>query len=356
MPGPKIATPRIPEIIDNERLREPAPGVIDQRQGQIDPAGRHRIDRNARSDANTKQPGGSPVAAALGGTGPQHPQYPKPPFPEQEQELPGSFRRMEPCPDHGEESWRGAGRLEGMVALITGGDSGIGRAVAIAYAREGADVAISYLEETGDARDTARLVEEAARGCLLLPGDIAVPEHCREIVDRVVRRFGRIDILVNNAAHQDSFRSLDEISDREWQRTFETNIHAMFYLTKAAVPHMAPGSAIINTASINSDMPNPSLLAYATTKGAIQNFTGGLAQLLAEKGIRVNCVAPGPVWTPLIPASMSGDKVAKFGESYPMKRPAQPVELASAYVMLAEPMSSYVSGATIAVTGGKPLL
>ena len=287
---------------------------------------------------------------------PRYPDYPKPPFPKQTQQLPGSFRLLEPAPDHGEESWRGAGRLEGMVALITGGDSGIGRAVAIAYAREGADVALSFLEEREDATDTARLVTDCGRRCLQLPGDIADPAHCRDIVKRVVDEFGRIDILVNNAAHQDTFDSLEEIPDEEWQRTFAVNIHAMFYLAKAAVPHMQPGASIINTASINADSPSPSLLAYATTKGAIQNYTGGLAQLLAEKGIRVNCVAPGPVWTPLIPASMSAEKTSQFGANYPMKRPAQPVELASAYVMLAEPMSSYVSGATIAVTGGKPVI
>ena len=290
------------------------------------------------------------------GTSPLYPNYPKPPFPEQTQDLPGSFKQMDPKPDHGEQSWRGAGRLEGMVALITGGDSGIGRAVAIAYAREGADVALAFLEERDDATDTARLVQECGRRCLQLPGDIADPRHCREIVKRVVDEFGRIDVLVNNAAHQDTFEALDEITDDEWQRTFAVNIHAMFYLAKAAVPHMQPGASIINTASINSDTPSPSLLAYAATKGAIQNFTGGLAQLLAEKGIRVNCVAPGPVWTPLIPASMSGERVSKFGSNYPMKRPAQPVELAPAYVMLAEPMSSYVSGATVAVTGGKPFI
>lgn len=303
----------------------------------------------------------SDTASALGHEGraearPAPADYPKPPFPEQVQDLPGSFREMEPRPDHGETSWRGAGRLQGMVALITGGDSGIGRAVAIAYAREGADVVLCYLDETEDAEDTARLVEQAGRRCLQISGDVGDPALCRAIIDGAIREFGRIDVLVNNAAHQETFSDLSEISDEEWQRTFAVNIHAMFYLTKAALPHMPPGSAIINTASINADMPNPTLLAYATTKGAVQNFTGGLAQLLASKGIRVNCVAPGPVWTPLIPASMSGEKVAHFGETYPMKRPAQPVELASAYVMLAEPMSSYVSGATLAVTGGKPLI
>ncbi|WP_191569374.1 SDR family oxidoreductase [Paracoccus yeei] len=282
--------------------------------------------------------------------------YPKPPFPKQEQSLPGSFQKMDPRPDHGEESWRGAGRLEGMAALITGADSGIGRAVAIAYAREGADVALSFLDETDDARDTAELVRQAGRRCLLLPGDIADPAHCRALVDKTVAEFGRIDILVNNAAQQRVFERIEDIPDEEWRRTFAVNIDAMFYITKAAVPHMKPGSAIINTASINADKPNPQLLAYATTKGAIQNFTTGLAQLLAERGIRANAVAPGPVWTPLIPASMPAEEVAEFGKTYPMKRPAQPVELASAYVMLAEPMSSYVSGATIAVTGGQPMI
>jgi NAD(P)-dependent dehydrogenase (short-subunit alcohol dehydrogenase family) len=298
----------------------------------------------------------SKTSADAPANGPRYPEYPKPPFPPQTQELPGSFRKMDPKPDHGETSWRGAGRLQGMAALITGGDSGIGRAVAIAFAREGADVALSFLNEHEDAADTARLVTEAGRRCLALPGDIADPAHCRHIVARVAEEFGRLDVLVNNAAHQDTFETIDDITDEEWQRTFAVNIHAMFYLAKAAVPHMRPGASIINTASINADAPNPGLLAYATTKGAIQNFTGGLAQLLAEKGIRVNCVAPGPVWTPLIPASMPAEKTSKFGSNYPMKRPAQPVELASAYVMLAEPMSSYVSGATVAVTGGKPLI
>ncbi|RWR04421.1 SDR family oxidoreductase [Paenirhodobacter populi] len=282
--------------------------------------------------------------------------YPKPPFPEQHQSLPGSFMKMQPRPDHGETSWKGAGRLKGKVALITGGDSGICRAVAIAYAREGADLALSWLDETEDAASTADLVREAGRDCLSIPGDISDPGHCREIVKAVVERFGRIDILVNNAAHQALFDRIEDIPDEEWRHTFAVNIDAMFYLTKAAVPHMPEGGAIINTASINADTPNPKLLAYATTKGAIQNFTTGLAQMLAGRGIRVNAVAPGPVWTPLIPASMSPEQVAEFGAKYPMKRPAQPVELASAYVMLAEPMSSYVSGATIAVTGGKPMM
>lgn len=283
-------------------------------------------------------------------------QYPKPPFPEKTQPMPGRTLDMDPIPDHGETSYRGSGRLTGLKAVITGGDSGIGRAVAIAYAREGADLLISYLEEDDDAQETKRYVEEAGRKAILVRGDIQSAEHCRKIIDTAVSELGGIDILVNNAAHQATFSSIDDISDEEWELTFRVNIHAMFYLTKAAVAHMKPNSSIINTASINSDSPSPSLLAYATTKGAIQNFTGGLAQLLAEKEIRANCVAPGPIWTPLIPSTMSGDRLTQFGTQVPMQRPGQPAELATAYVMLADPMSSYVSGATIAVTGGKPIL
>jgi NAD(P)-dependent dehydrogenase (short-subunit alcohol dehydrogenase family) len=282
--------------------------------------------------------------------------YPRPPFPSQKQPMPGFTNNMDPIPDHGEDTYRGSGRLQGKRAIITGGDSGIGRAVAIAYAREGADLLISYLDEDEDADETKRLVEQAGRKAVLVAGDIQNPAHCRKIVDTAVRELGGIDILVNNAAHQASFKSIDEISDEEWELTFKVNIHAMFYLTKAAVAHMKPGSAIINTASINSDSPNPTLLAYATTKGAIQNFTAGLAQLLAEKGIRANAVAPGPIWTPLIPSTLPEDAVSNFGKQVPMKRPGQPAELATAYVMLADPLSSYVSGTTIAVTGGKPIL
>jgi NAD(P)-dependent dehydrogenase (short-subunit alcohol dehydrogenase family) len=282
--------------------------------------------------------------------------YPTPPFPSQKQPMPGFTAQMDPVPDHGEKTYRGSERLKGKRAIITGGDSGIGRAVAIAYAREGADLLISYLHEDEDADETKRLVEQAGRKAVLVSGDIQDPAHCRQIVETAVKELGGIDILVNNAAHQASFKSIDEISDEEWELTFKVNIHAMFYLTKAAVAHMKPGSAIINTASINSDNPNPTLLAYATTKGAIQNFTAGLAQLLAEKGIRANAVAPGPIWTPLIPSTLPEDSVSNFGKQVPMKRPGQPAELATAYVMLADPLSSYVSGTTIAVTGGKPIL
>ena len=284
------------------------------------------------------------------------PEYPKPPFPSQQQPMPGRTGSMDPVPDHGEESYKGSGRLKGKRAIITGGDSGIGRAVAIAYSREGADVLISYLDEDEDAKATQALVEKAGQKAVLVRGDIQNADHCRAIVDTAVKELGGIDILVNNAAHQATFKSIEDITDAEWELTFKVNIHAMFYLTKAASPHMKPGSSIINTASVNSDNPNPTLLAYATTKGAIQNFTGGLAQLLAEKGIRANAVAPGPIWTPLIPSTMTDEAVTNFGKQVPMKRPGQPAELATAYVMLADPLSSYVSGTTIAVTGGKPFI
>ena len=280
----------------------------------------------------------------------------KPPFPDQPQPQPGFTERMEPRPDHGEESYKGSGRLEGKKAVITGGDSGIGRAVAIAYAREGADVFISYLSEHEDAQDTKRWVEKAGRKCVLFPGDIADADHCRALVARAAEELGRIDILVNNAAHQDTFSEIEEIKDEEWDYTFRTNIHAMFYITKAAMAHMGRGGSIINTTSIQADSPSEELLAYASTKGAIQNFTGGLAQMLASRGIRANCVAPGPIWTPLIPATMPSEKVQNFGKQVPMERPGQPAELAPVYVMLAADEASYVSGATIAVTGGKPII
>ena len=281
---------------------------------------------------------------------------PKPPFKTPQQEPPGKTREMAPQPDHGEHSYKGSGKLAGRAALITGADSGIGRAVAIAFAREGADVLISYLEEHEDAQETARWVEQAGRKAVLMAGDIADPTHCKKLVARAVEEFGRLDILVNNAAYQMTYHSLDEISEAEWDKTFRTNIYSMFYLAKAAVPHMKPGSAIVNTSSINAKSPNPTLLAYATTKGAIANFTAGLAQLLAERGIRVNCVAPGPIWTPLIPSTMAEKSVEKFGENTPLGRPGQPAELAPAYVLLASDDGSYMTGAMIPVTGGRPML
>jgi NAD(P)-dependent dehydrogenase (short-subunit alcohol dehydrogenase family) len=283
-------------------------------------------------------------------------QFPKPPFKAQPQRVPGSSDAMDPVPDYGERTYKGSGRLKGKKTIVTGGDSGIGRAVALAFAREGADVLIAYLSEHGDAEETKRLVESAGRRCVLMSGDVANARHCRDLVKKAVDSFGRIDVLVNNAAHQMTFKSIEEISDEEWDRTFATNISSMFYITKAAVPHMKEGGSIINTASINADAPNPTLIAYAMTKGAIQNFTAGLAQLLAAKGIRANAVAPGPVWTPLIPSTMPPERVAHFGEQVPMKRPAQPCEVAPAYVLLASDEASYISGATIAVTGGKPFI
>ncbi|GGG72348.1 NAD(P)-dependent oxidoreductase [Salipiger pallidus] len=282
--------------------------------------------------------------------------HPRPPFPEQSQDLPGYTEQMQPVPDHGEDSYRGSGRLAGLTALVTGADSGIGRAVALAYAREGADVAVSFLSESAEADRTRHLIEDAGQRALLLPGDIQSAEHCRDIVARTADQFGRLDVLVNNAAHQMQYDTFEDIPDEEWELTFRINIFSMFYLSKAAVPLMKQGGSIINTASVNADMPNPGLLAYASTKGAIQNFSAGLAQSLGPRGIRVNCVAPGPVWTPLIPATLPAESVANFGANYPMGRPAQPAELASAYVMLADPASSYTSGATIAVTGGKPFI
>lgn len=282
--------------------------------------------------------------------------YPTPPFAPQAQSVPGSQRKMEPYPDCGEQSYTGSGRLTNKVALITGADSGIGRAVAIAFAREGADVAISYLDEHEDAQETARWVEAAGSRCLLLPGDLTQKQHCENIVAETVGQFGRIDVLVNNAAFQMTHFELEDISDEEWVKTFDLNITAIFRICKAALPHLQRGSSIINTSSINSGMPKPTLLAYATTKGAIANFTGGLAQMLGPKGIRVNCVAPGPIWTPLIVSTMPDDEVRDFGGQTPLGRPGQPVEVAPVYVMLASDESSFISGSRIGVTGGKPML
>lgn len=282
--------------------------------------------------------------------------YPQPPFPQSEVAMPGETKEMTPKPDHGESSYKGSGRLAGKAALITGADSGIGRAVALAYAREGADVVLSYLEEHDDAKEAASWVEQAGRRAVVVPGDVSSEAHCKELVARTVKEFGKIDILVNNAAFQASHESIEEISAEEWDHTFRTNIYAYFYLAKAAVAVMEPGGSIIATSSVNAKTPSPELLAYATTKGAIANFTAGLAQSAAEKGIRVNCVGPGPVWTPLIPSTMPENKVKDFGKTVPLARPAQPVELAPPYVMLASDESSYITGAYIPVTGGKPTL
>jgi NAD(P)-dependent dehydrogenase (short-subunit alcohol dehydrogenase family) len=260
---------------------------------------------------------------------------------------------MREKPDHGEESYNGLGRLKDKVAVITGGDSGIGRAVAIAYAREGADVVVSYLNEHDDAKETVRWVEQAGRKAIAIPGDIGDEKHCRHIVDRTFKDFGKLDILVNNAAYQVVYEGIEDWPSEEFERTFRTNVFATFYLSKAAFPRMKPGSVIINTASIQSYKPNPQLLAYAPTKAAILNFTKALAQLGGDKGIRVNAVAPGPVWTPLIPASFDEKKVESFGSDTVFGRAAQPAEMAPAFVFLASTESMYMSGEVIALTGGK---
>ncbi|MFP3116734.1 SDR family oxidoreductase [Streptomyces sp. Iso 434] len=274
----------------------------------------------------------------------------------QQQTPPGSTTELRPEPDHGEESYRGSGRLAGKTAVITGGDSGIGRAVGIAFAREGADVLVSYLDEHEDAEQTRRWVKEAGRRCVLVPGDLADPAHCRAVIDTALREFGRLDILVSNAAFQMTRDAVEDIPDEEWDRTLATNISAFFHLTKAAVPHLRPGATTIGTTSVNSDAPPPQLLPYNVTKAGIANMVGSLSQLLGPKGIRVNSVAPGPIWTPLIPATMPADQVESFGAEVPLGRPGQPAELAAVYVMLASDEASYVSGARIAVTGGQPIL
>jgi NAD(P)-dependent dehydrogenase (short-subunit alcohol dehydrogenase family) len=272
------------------------------------------------------------------------------------QDLPGREDALEPRADHGERSYLGTGRLLGKVAIVTGADSGIGKAVAIAYAREGADIIVCYLSEDDDAEDTKSWVEKAGRTAILVKGDLAEPEHCREIVARTVQAYGRVDVLVNNAAVQSFHETFEEIEDDEWDRIIAVNLSAMFHLVKASLPHMPRGSSIIGSSSINSDMPVPQLIPYDITKAGIANMTAGLAQLLADRGIRANSVAPGPIWTPLIPATMPEDAVKNFGDQVPMGRPGQPKELAPVYVMLASDEASYVSGARIAVTGGMPIL
>ena len=285
-------------------------------------------------------------------------QYPQPQYPEQDQrdQHPGIEKEMQPKPDYGEETYRGSGKLEGKKAIITGGDSGIGRAVALAFAREGADVLISYLEEEEqDAQETVQVVEEAGKTVVKMPGDISEEAQCQAIVDKAVEEFGQIDVLVNNAAHQKTVSGIADISTELLDHTFKTNIYAMFWLCKAALPHMPEGGSIINVSSIQAYQPSPTLLPYSATKGAIVTFTKGLAQEVVQYGLRANTVAPGPVWTPIIPASMPGDTVSQFGGTSVMGRPAQPAELAPAFVFLASQEASYVNGETLGVTGGIPL-
>ncbi|WP_440410387.1 SDR family oxidoreductase [Neorhizobium petrolearium] len=281
---------------------------------------------------------------------------PTPPHPAQHQDPPGETKLMQPIPDHWEHSYKGNGKLEGKVALITGADSGIGKAVAIAFAREGADILISYLSEDEDAADTAKWVKEAGSKAVVVAGDIKSEDHCKALVQRAVDELGHLDILVNNAAFQRTYADIADITAAEWDETFKTNIYAPFFLSKAAIPHMKPGSAIINTTSIQSRQPSPQLLAYASTKGALSNFTAGLAEMVAEKGIRVNAVAPGPIWTPLIPSTMPAEKAAKFGEQTLLGRAGQPAELAGAYALLASELGSHMTGAVIPVTGGEIMI
>jgi NAD(P)-dependent dehydrogenase (short-subunit alcohol dehydrogenase family) len=281
----------------------------------------------------------------------------QPPFEESRQPTPGIEKKMQQQPDHGEESYQGRDRLRDKVALITGGDSGIGKAIAIAYAREGAHVAFGYLPaEEEDARDTVRWIESSGRRALPMAGDVQDEPHCRQLVDRTIQELGGLDILVNNAAFQMTHESIEEVSSEEWERTLRTNLSAMFYLCKAALPRMQQGGAIINTTSVQAYQPTGKLLAYATTKGAIVTFTKGLSELAIERGVRVNAVAPGPVWTPLIPATMPEEKVKHFGQNSRLGRPAQPAELAHSYVFLAAlEESSYITGSVMDLTGGKML-
>ncbi len=277
-------------------------------------------------------------------------------FPEQRQRVPGVQSRMDPKPDCGEDSYRGNRKMTGKAAVVTGADSGIGRAVAIAFAREGADVLISYLDEHDDAQEVIDLLRAERVRVAAVAGDLSDPQHCRKVIDTAVEEFGRIDVLVSNAAYQMTHETLEEISDEEFDYTFRTNVGAYFALVKAALPHMPRGSAIIGSSSVNSDMPSPTLAPYAASKAAIANLSASLAQLLGPKGIRVNSVAPGPIWTPLIPSTMPPEKVANFGDDTPLGRAGQPAELAPTYVLLASDDGSYISGARVAVTGGRPIL
>jgi NAD(P)-dependent dehydrogenase (short-subunit alcohol dehydrogenase family) len=317
--------------------------------GQATAESHRKLQRQAEARRKQKPEGTKKEAAVQAGAR----RHPEPPLPKQHLEKPGKESELQPRPQYKAPQYRGSGKLQDMVALITGGDSGIGRAVAVLYAREGADVAILYLSEEEDAEETRQAVEEEGRRAILIPGDVTDPEFCREAVETTVRELGKLDILVNNAAFQEHASSLEDISEEQLDRTFKTNIYGYFHMAKAALPHLEDGSCIINTGSVTGLEGSKDLLDYSATKGAIHAFTKSLAQNLVEKGIRVNCVAPGPVWTPLNPADVKPEKVAEFGSKVPMKRPAQPEELAPAYVFLAAPVcSSYISGEILPVLGG----
>jgi len=311
-----------------------------------------RSDRKLQRQAEARSQKKQPKKQGAVQTGQR--KYPEPPLPKQHQQKPGLEAELEPRPEYKAPEYRGSGKLEDKVALVTGGDSGIGRAVAVLFAREGADVAIVYLDEDEDAEETRRAVEAEGRRALLIPGDVTDPEFCREAVETTVRELDQLDILVNNAAFQEHVPSLEELSDEQLDRTFRTNIFGYFYMARAALPHLQEGSAIINTGSVTGIQGSKQLLDYSSTKGAIHAFTKSLAQNLVERGIRVNCVAPGPVWTPLNPADQDAEKVAEFGSDVPMKRPAQPEEIAPAYVFLAAPVcSSYITGEVLPILGGE---
>ena len=325
------------------------------RSGEAAGESKARSDRKLQQQAEQSRPKGQKKQQKKeGAVQSGQRRYPEPPLPKQHLRKPGLESDLEPRPQYEAPAYRGSGKLEDKVALVTGGDSGIGRAVAVLFAREGADVAIIYLDEDEDAEETRRAVEAEGRRALLIPGDVTDPEFCRQAVETTVQELDQLDILVNNAAFQEHVSSLEDLSDEQLDRTFRTNIFGYFYMARAALPHLREGSAIINTGSVTGIEGSKELLDYSSTKGAIHTFTKSLAQNLVERGIRVNCVAPGPVWTPLNPADQDAEKVAKFGSDVPMKRPAQPEELAPAYVFLAAPVcSSYITGEVLPVLGGE---
>jgi NAD(P)-dependent dehydrogenase (short-subunit alcohol dehydrogenase family) len=308
------------------------------------------VQREAEAKQGRKPQSGQKQGGAVQAGARRHPE---PPLPQQHQPKPGIEAELEPRPAYRAEQYRGSGKLEGKVALITGGDSGIGRAVAVLFAREGADVAIIYLSEDQDAEETRRAVEDEGRRALLIPGDVTNSAFCQDAVEQTVGKLGKLDILVNNAAFQEHVPAIEDITDEQFERTFRTNIFGYFYMARAAAPHLGEGDCIINTGSVTGLEGSKELLDYASTKGAIHAFTKSLAQQLLDRGIRVNCVAPGPVWTPLNPADQDAERVAKFGADVPMKRPAQPEEIAPAFVFLAASVcSSYITGEVLPVVGG----